>query len=322
MFSKNKKYKFDRETLLYKKVEKTVKEKFMGFFRVFLITGTIAASLTILFVFAVGSPIEIALKSKIDKIKFNYAQINSKIDTLSAHLQQIYYVNDTYFREILQLDSITSEARVAGMGGSDPYAEISNYSHNDIIASTLKRIDIINSQIKLQYHSYDTILKEAILFERALREIPYIQPVKPGGNIWISSYFGSRTDPFTHLSARHKGMDFAGARNTEIYSTADGVVKTAKFSLFGYGKEVVILHNFGYSTIYGHLNKILVEEGDTVTRGQLIGLMGNTGRSTGTHLHYEVRLNNNPVNPYYLFNDDLSPEEYDLITSRANTTND
>ena len=112
----------------------------------------------------------------------------------------------------------------------------------------------------------------------------------------------------------HAGIDLAGQVGIKIYATGDGVVKVASFSRYGYGNEIFIDHGFGYESIYGHLDKIYVKPGDSVKKGELIGTLGNTGRSTGPHLHYEIRKDNRAVNPMYYFYDNLTPPEYTLIT--------
>jgi murein DD-endopeptidase MepM/ murein hydrolase activator NlpD len=126
----------------------------------------------------------------------------------------------------------------------------------------------------------------------------------------VSDYFGWRIDPFTKKPTRHLGLDITGHSGTPIYATGHGIVTRAEVSIFGYGRYVEVDHGFGYKTRYAHLRKITVKEGQKVKRGEVVGLMGNTGRSTGTHLHYEVRVNNRPVNPLYFYNMDLSPDEY------------
>ncbi|MEA3316956.1 MAG: M23 family metallopeptidase, partial [Bacteroidota bacterium] len=129
----------------------------------------------------------------------------------------------------------------------------------------------------------------------------------------ISDYFGYRNDPFTGKRRKHNGMDFAGPLGCPIYSTGDGTVVEARYTFHGYGKKVVINHGFGFITIYAHLNKIVVENGDKVKRGQLIGKMGSSGRSTGSHLHYEIRKHNVPVNPINYYYNDISAEEFDFM---------
>ena len=172
--------------------------------------------------------------------------------------------------------------------------------------------------MKIQDESYEEIMKAALEKNNKLAHYPGITPVKSDKYIWISSYFGSRTDPFTMHNRAHLGLDFVGPRDTKIFTTANGTVTLVKHSRRGYGNEIVIDHGFGYSTRYAHLKEIKVVEGQKVERGELIGIMGSTGRSTGTHLHYEVRLFNRPVNPMYFFADDISAEEFEQLTTKQN----
>jgi murein DD-endopeptidase MepM/ murein hydrolase activator NlpD len=123
--------------------------------------------------------------------------------------------------------------------------------------------------------------------------MPFATPVR---NPRFTSGFGPRRDPFNRRAAMHEGVDLAGPRGTPILAPAEGVVTFAGTQR-GYGRIIRIRHDFGFETLYGHLSRIRVSVGDRVSVGQRIGDMGNTGRSTGTHLHYEVRVNGRPVNP-------------------------
>ena len=261
-----------------------------------------------------GSPVEGLLSVKADQMKHEFALLNTKIDSLQAQLHHRHFVSDRYYRELLELDSLPQPIRLAGTGGAETPIGIEGVAYSELIYNTANRLGNVKNQIKIQDNSYSLLLKEALIYNNELRTIPAIQPVKPAKNIWVSSTFGFRNDPFTKLKRKHEGIDFVGPPNTEIYATADGKVLNTKISRRGYGKEIIISHKFGYSTRYAHLNEILVEEGQEIKRGQLIGLMGNTGRSTGTHLHYEVRLNRKQINPVYFYADDLTAEEYVMIT--------
>ena len=240
-----------------------------------------------------------------------------KIDSLSSVLHSQHFTDDNIYRGILGLDSLPDNIRIAGSGGHDPYAMKTEGFPNRILIALSTKIENLNNQISIQEESYNEILEVAAEHKTKLEHYPAITPVNCTKHIWISSYFGSRSDPFTFRLKAHSGIDFVGPRNTETYSTASGNVTLVKQSRRGYGNEVVIDHGFGYSTRYAHLNKILVKEGQKVERGDLIGLMGNTGRSTGTHLHYEVRLDNRPINPIYFFAEDLSPEEFEELTNKS-----
>jgi murein DD-endopeptidase MepM/ murein hydrolase activator NlpD len=144
-----------------------------------------------------------------------------------------------------------------------------------------------------QFRSLFVSWKKLDAQPQAAIAVPSLQPVE---NVALSSSFGVRSDPFRRTAAMHAGVDIPGRVGTPVYATADGVVGRAERA-GGYGNLVELEHGKGIQTRYGHLSKLLVEANTKVTRGQLIGLMGSTGRSTGSHLHYEVRIDGQPVNP-------------------------
>jgi murein DD-endopeptidase MepM/ murein hydrolase activator NlpD len=266
----------------------------------------------------VDSPEARLQKLRIQKFSQRYGALSGKIDSISSQLHSEHYTNDQIYRNILEMDSIPKTIRTAGTGGYDPYAASMGSYANHMFANLLLHIENLKRQVKMQDESYEEILFKALDKNNKLDHYPGITPVKCSENIWISSYFGSRDDPFTLHQKMHMGLDFVGPTNTEIHSTAEGIVTLTEDSRKGYGNEIIIDHGFGYCTRYAHLNKVLVEEGQKIKRGQLIGLMGSTGRSTGTHLHYEVWFNHKPINPIYFFADDLSPEEFDQLAEKTN----
>jgi murein DD-endopeptidase MepM/ murein hydrolase activator NlpD len=240
------------------------------------------------------------------------------VDSLSEILQDQFFTADQNYRYILELDSLPTNIRYAGTGGTDPYASSPRSYYNKNYAELNHKITNLKDKIVIQDESYEEIMKAALDKKKQLAHFPGITPVKSDTYVWISSFFGTRNDPFTFQHRTHLGLDFVAPFNTKVYATANGTVTLVKHSRRGYGNEIVIDHGFGYKTRYAHLNKTLIQEGQEVERGELIGLMGNTGRSTGTHLHYEVHLYNNPVNPLYFFADDLGPEEFEQLTVKQN----
>lgn len=314
MISRRKLYNFNNRTLQYQEETIPFRRKFVEALKFFSITTILSGIFTACFVALIGSPVAVVLNQKANNIKSDFLTISNEIDSLQIVLHKDIFQTDKFYRELLELDSLPTPIRIAGTGGSNPYDTIQSIDYKEIISNTLQKIDILNNQLEIQEISTEFVYHKAAIHNAELAYIPAIQPVKPAKNLWVSSGFGYRTDPFTKRKRAHKGLDFVAPKNTEIYATADGIVTNTKESRRGYGKEIVISHKFGYSSRYAHLNDILISEGDTIVRGQLIGLMGNTGRSTGTHLHYEVRLNRRPLNPKYYFAEDLTSEEYELIT--------
>ena len=154
-----------------------------------------------------------------------------------------------------------------------------------------------------------------------LASIPAIQPVANKDLKRIASGFGYRIDPVYKTVKFHAGLDFSAPSGTPIYSTGDGVVEEASLSDVGYGNHVVISHGYGYKTLYGHMLRTRVKAGQSVKRGDVVGWVGSTGKSTGPHCHYEVMKNGEKVDPVYFFFNDLSPEEFDRMLKIARSGN-
>lgn len=299
--------------MLFETTIEPVKVRILRVLRFFIILSLLSIIPLIIISFTIGSPTELTLKSEVNQYSKNYIELNNRLDNLQQQLVNGLFVSDKFYREILQADSIPYPVRTAGMGGSEVRFTLYSYSYSGIINSTFKKSEAIKKQVEIQDNSYTQLLNEALTHNKKTRYTPAIKPVKPTTNISVSSSFGVRYDPFTFINKSHDGIDFVGPENTQVFSTADGFVSIAEDNHTGYGKEIVLLHDFGFSTRYAHLNKILISSGQRVKRGQLIGLMGSTGRSTGTHLHYEVRLFNKPLNPYNYFSDDLTEQDYELF---------
>ena len=182
-----------------------------------------------------------------------------------------------------------------------------------MVVNTAQRIDILTSQLYVQSKSFDDIYEMAKNKSEMLSCIPAIMPVKNVDIYRISSHYGQRTDPFYKVTKFHNGIDFSGPEGIGIYASGDGTVIKVERNKSGYGNNIIIDHGYGYKTRYAHLKDIKVKKGSKVKRGQEIGTMGNTGKSTAPHLHYEVLKNNKAVNPINFFFNDITPEEYDKI---------
>ncbi len=189
-------------------------------------------------------------------------------------------------RMLAGLDPIDSQVWQVGVGGPEPLIlESTGMTDSDIILSNLDDdLERMVRQSKLQLDSYDEIL-DVLEQEKKVRDCtPSIRPLRGG---YLSSRFGRRMDPFTGRISHHTGVDYRARSGSSVMSTADGVVTMAKKN-GSFGLMVEVNHGFGFKTRYAHLSKMLVRRGNRVKRGEIIGLVGNSGRSTGSHLHYEV----------------------------------
>lgn len=262
-------------------------------------------------------------------LKKNNAQWGSKLEVLNSQLDMyeetlnaLQMRDDDIYRSIFGMNEIPSAVRNAGFGGVNRYERYDLMDANGLLKNTAIRLDVLTKKTYVQSRSFDEV---ALLSKRAgdmASCIPAIPPINPDKRRYrLSSTFGYRSDPFSGRSTMHRGVDFAMKSGNPVYVTGDGVVESVSFEFFGYGNCVVVDHGFGYKTRYAHMKTIAVAEGMPVKRGECLGQSGNSGKSSGPHLHYEVIYKGNPVNPYNYYDLDMSPEEYaTMVESTADAS--
>ncbi|MBU8892696.1 MAG: M23 family metallopeptidase [Bacteroidales bacterium] len=309
------KYQFDSKTLTFKKVKLVWKQKFTRAFMFLFVTGFSALMLNLTYTSFYKTPKVIMLEEERENILSAYDMLNEQLGDIDFIVSDIQQRDDYLYRSIFELKPIPPSVREAGFGGTNRYHDLEGYENSDILIETFKRVDVTSKKIYVQSKSFDTVIELAKNKEKMIACIPAIQPVAIKDFTRISDYFGSRRDPFTGKSTMHHGMDFTGPEGSDIFSTGEGVVVESGYSFHGYGNRVVIDHGYGYKTVYAHLKKIFVDEGQKVKRGDVIGSLGNTGRSTGAHLHYEVKLYNKPIDPINYYFNDISAQEFDLMVA-------
>ena len=248
--------------------------------------------------------------------------LNSQLDRYDEALLTLQMRDDDIYRSIFGMNEIPQAVRNAGFGGVNRYEKYDLMDPDGLLKNTAVRLDVLTKKTYVQSRSFDEV---ALLSKRAgdmASCIPAIPPIVPDKRKYkLSSTFGYRSDPFSGRSTMHKGVVFSMKPGNPIYATGDGVVESVGFEFFGYGNSVLIDHGFGYKTRYAHLKSIGVVEGMPVKRGECIGQSGNTGKSSGPHLHYEVLYKGRPVNPYNYYDLDMTPEEYStLVQSTADAS--
>lgn len=288
----------------------------------FAATGLVFAALGILIAYnTIDSPKEKQLEREIERMKLDYDLVNQRLQQMSVVLEDLQDRDDNIYRVVFEAEPIPDEVRKAGFGGVNRYSRYKDFENRDLLTETMRRTDILSKQLVIQSKSYDEILGMIRNKAAMLACIPAIQPVSNKELKRMASGYGYRTDPIYKTTKFHAGMDFAAAVGTEIYATGDGVIMRADADASGYGNHVRINHGYGYMTLYGHMSKIMVRPGQRVKRGDVIGLVGNTGKSVGPHLHYEVHKNGEAINPVNFYYNDLSPEDYARMIEMSGTEN-
>ncbi len=263
------------------------------------------------------SPKELMLKRENQQYAFQIDLMNKRVDQISSVLKDIENRDDNIYRTIFEAEPIPSEERKAGIGGVDRYNSLKGYENSKRIISTTKKIDQLSREMFVQSKSFDQVYKLAKNKAKMLASIPGIQPISNKDLKRIASYFGYRIHPIYKVLRMHEGIDFTAPVGTPIYATGDGMIEHLKHKMTGYGKVIMINHGYGYETLYAHMSKRIAKPGQHVKRGEIIGYVGNTGRSTGPHVHYEVRKNGKPVNPIHFFYQDLTPAQYEEMIENA-----
>jgi murein DD-endopeptidase MepM/ murein hydrolase activator NlpD len=312
------KFRYNPETLSYEKVERSALEKLLR--GLIFIAPTFTLSIVFGFFLAsrLDSPKEKRLKAELAEMQSVVEEFSKRLSNIDLAVEQIKLRDEELYRAAFGAKAFPEELRKMGIGGSDRYKDLRKKSNADLLIATAKRLDEIEGKLYAQSVSFTDLVSLAKEREVYLANLPAIQPVNNKDLKRIASGFGWRIDPVYGTKQMHWGVDFTADVGTEIYATGGGVVELVKNNAWGYGKEVVINHGFGLKTRYAHLHEFKVKEGDKVRRGDLIGLMGNTGKSTGPHLHYEVEKDGQKVNPINYFHSDLTPEQYEEIIQISN----
>ena len=290
----------------------------VGFVSASTVTGLLLASVAFRFL---ASPGEKASADEMQRLRENYTSLQQETKSLNNQLAELEGRDNELYRAVFNADPLPDSVREGKQ-----YAVLARDRNRyrdteDVIAGLRAQLKAMHSRMAMQARSYDTLEKMAHAKEEMLMRIPAIQPVSNKDLNRIASGYGIRIDPVYKTPKLHTGLDFAAPLGTPIYATAAGKVQSTAYDEGGYGNHVVIDHDFRHQTLYGHMIKIKVRPGEVVQRGQLIGWVGSTGKSTGPHCHYEVIRNGEKVDPIHYFFNDLSAPEYDRLVKVAAAQN-
>jgi Peptidase family M23 len=315
------KYKFNPSTLNFEKISYGIRDYSLVVLK-YLFAGLVVGAIgVVLYASFFKDPETARLERELKFMKNQLKDLNNQIDTLHMFASDLQDKDDNVYRSIFGAEPYPEHMRNGGVGGSDRFKNLKGYETSEGIIETQKRLNVVQRRLVSQSKSYMEVFEMAKAQNQMLQSIPAIQPVSNTDLKRIASGFGFRIHPIYKIAKMHTGLDFTADIGTEIYATGDGIVESVDSRLSGYGHHVVIQHGYGYQTLYAHMSRVAVNPGDKVMRGQVIGYVGNTGTSTGPHLHYEVIKNGEKVDPAFYFYSDITPEQYEDLLQRAANAN-
>ncbi|CAN5749494.1 M23 family metallopeptidase [soil metagenome] len=312
------KYYYNTNTLRYEKLVTPLRVKLLrvfGFFSALLVSSALVIWLYTKFI---PAPTEKESNIKLELMKDNYSILNNKLKGLQQQMADLEKRDNEVYRSIFEANPLPDSARVKLIEKKKELDKVNVMTDDMLTQNIANTLNNISARVAFQGDSYQDIEKLINNQENKLASIPAIQPVSNKDLTRIASGFGYRIHPIYGIPKMHNGLDFSATQGTPIYATGDGVIKNAEFGN-GFGNNVVINHGYGYETLYGHMVRIKVRQGQHVKRGEVIGWVGSTGASTGPHCHYEVHINGRPVDPVYFFYNDLNAEQYDRLLKLAAT---
>ncbi len=319
------KYRLNPETLLYEIEKVSAKSRLLKM--VMLVSASIALSCVYLWLFTSVLGMELPKTIMLRKTNARWVSkvelMNKQLDMYDETLKGLGIRDDEIYRNIFGMNEIPQEVRNAGFGGVNRYSYLDNISDNSLLKNTSMRLDVLTKKAFVQSKSFDDVEALSRRAGDMASCIPAVMPIAPDKSKYrLSSPFGYRSDPISGKTRMHTGFDFALKPGNPVYATGDGVVASVSFDLFNYGNSVVIDHGFGYKTRYAHLKTVLVTEGMKIKRGECIGESGNSGKSTGPHLHYEVMYRDRYVNPVNYFDLEMPLDEYSSMVNKVAAESD
>ncbi|HVN57310.1 MAG TPA: M23 family metallopeptidase [Bacteroidales bacterium] len=314
------KYKFNPDSLSFDRIRLRFRDILLR--GLAYIVGSLLIAITYWVILAafIDSPKEKALKREIQQLTMQYEMMNREMDNVDKILGHLKETDDNLYRTIFEAEPIPASLRDGGIGGINRYKELEGFDNSKVVVETARRLDGIRKKLYIQSKSFDDLISMARNKEEMLSCLPAIQPISNKDLTRTASGWGWRVHPIYKIVKFHYGIDFTAPQNTDIYATGDGVIESIVSSKRGYGNHIIINHGFGYKTLYAHLDHFNVRVGQKVKRGEVIGFVGSTGASLAPHLHYEVEINGEKVDPINFFFNDLTASGYEKIVELASRT--
>lgn len=310
------KYKYNPETLSYELQRTSLRYYLVRALVILPISLLVALGYYMVYTegLKLKTPRTVRLEREFENTRSSLELLNKQMAQSEKRLENLQLRDNNIYRNIFGMEQIPTEVRDAGFGGSNRYPYLEYAQNSSLLMTTALNFDKIMKKAYIQSKSFDDVERVAGQVGEVAKCIPSILPIpEDTRNFRWSGGFGYRKDPVYGDIRMHEGIDLTGAPNSPVYATGDGLVEAIKYEYNGYGRYILVDHGFGYKTRYAHLNKTVVYEGQLVKRGEQIGLLGSSGKSTGHHVHYEVIYMGRAVNPYNYFNNNIATDDYHAV---------
>lgn len=317
---KKEKYYYNLKTLQYEKVKVSWRNRILksiGFLSAALVSAFL---ITLVGSTLFSSPKEKMLLQENSTQREQLEYLGSSVDDLTEVVENLQERDRNIYRVIFESEPVSTSLWTSGVGGSERYKALSKYNSVELMVDVNLKLDNLKRKMYWQSESYDEIIKLVHNTADKLQSLPAIQPIANTDLKRMASGYGWRIDPVYGVTKFHSGMDFTAPSGTEIYATGKGRAVKVDYSTGGYGNRIIIDHGYGYQTLYAHMSSFAIKQGESVQRGQVIGYVGNTGKSVGPHLHYEVHKNGEKVNPVYFYYQDLDDTSFDEMIRMSENT--
>ena len=309
-------YIYNPKTRTYDRIYPTMRQRVMSYLRRLFVGMGLGAGSFIVLLLIFGSPSEKDLRMENSRLQAQYHILSSRRDESLQVMKGLQQRDDNLYRVMMQADPVADALRTPSYNKTNRYEDLMELPSAKLVVNTTQKMDLLERQLYIQSKSFDEVLALCKKHDEMLECIPAIQPVSNKDLKQTASGYGTRIDPIYKTVKFHSGMDFSANVGTPVYATGNGVVRKAGWEGL-YGNCIQIDHGFGYVTRYAHLSKIDVRVGQKVVRGETIGKVGTTGKSTGPHLHYEVMVKGQIVNPVNYYFMDLNADDYDRMVEIA-----
>ncbi|MDR0940364.1 MAG: M23 family metallopeptidase [Mediterranea sp.] len=309
-------YIYNPRTQTYDRIYPTVRQRALSYLRRLFIGMGLGAGCFIVLLLIFGSPSEKELRVENSRLLAQYNVLSRRLDDAMGVLQDVRQRDDNLYRVILQADPVAPAIRRGGYAGTNRYEDLMDMANAKLVVNTTRKLDVLVKRLYIQSKSFDDVVEMCKNHDEMLKCVPAIQPISNKDLRKTASGYGQRIDPIYGTQKFHEGMDFSAPSGTDVHATGNGTVIKSGWAT-GYGNCIDIDHGFGYITRYAHLQKFTVRAGEKVVRGEVIGEVGSTGKSTAPHLHYEVHVRGKVVNPVNYYFMDLDAADYERMIQLA-----